>query len=57
MWDQLDQPPLYSEVDVALQHVNATTLAHKFPEDNGPGKELASLPYTFACNLCFGGVD
>jgi hypothetical protein len=41
MWDQLDQPPIYSEVDVALQHAFATT---RFQEDNGPGKELASFP-------------
>jgi hypothetical protein len=41
MWEQLDQPPLYSEVDDALQRDH---LAHKLQEDNGPGKELASLP-------------
>jgi hypothetical protein len=44
MWEQLDQPPIYSEVDVALQHAIATTSSQVFQEDNGPGKELASFP-------------
>jgi hypothetical protein len=43
MWEQLDQPPLYSEVDDALQR-DKPGQARKFQEDNGPGKELASLP-------------
>jgi hypothetical protein len=40
MWEQLDQPPLYSEVDDALQR-DKPGQARKFQEDNVPGKELA----------------
>ena len=44
MWDQLDQPPIYSEVDVALQHAIETTSSQVFRKTTARGKELASLP-------------